>query len=298
MKALPRLCIYPHTFPQRLRCFRRQTGCAVLILFTLSGILVAGCNVGNESNEPSESSAKLPGRTDAQVARELVTGKDDIAALRAALPNLNLTDDDKSSLLSDALEVGNYRILRFLLNLEWPCDSNRLNRMLFRAVGIQKIEVVKLLLEKGAGTTFVDGGGFTGIYYAACNADPKILQALLEAKSPVDPQLPRSSLDHHIPVSASEALNRKENALAQLIIEKYRDGNEVGVTPLIVAAINGRVENARLLLHYGADRNLKTKSGRTALYYAEKYKYPQIVRLLQEAPVPPMLTQSQAGKEL
>lgn len=51
-------------------------------------------------------------------------------------------------------------------------------------------------------------------------------------------------------------------------------------TPLMFAAKYGNAEFAKILLKNGADKNLKTSKGLTALDYANKYEKPELVEIL------------------
>jgi len=51
-------------------------------------------------------------------------------------------------------------------------------------------------------------------------------------------------------------------------------------TPLHLAAWSGRADVVRTLLTEGADANLKTKKGRTALYFAQERDHTDVVNLL------------------
>jgi ankyrin repeat protein len=57
--------------------------------------------------------------------------------------------------------------------------------------------------------------------------------------------------------------------------------NEKKITPLMAAAYSGNTEVARVLLKHGADRNLKSSAGKTALDYAREKSYEDIVKLLE-----------------
>lgn len=61
----------------------------------------------------------------------------------------------------------------------------------------------------------------------------------------------------------------------------YVDGQQM--TALSVAARRGHTEMVRLLLHAGADKNLRDVGGRTALAYAARVGHTEIVRLLVDA---------------
>ena len=69
----------------------------------------------------------------------------------------------------------------------------------------------------------------------------------------------------------NEALNYSKNIDAT---------DKDGTTALIYAIANKHNEIAKLLIMSGADTSIKTKSGRNAMYFAEKFNNKEIVKLL------------------
>ena len=59
--------------------------------------------------------------------------------------------------------------------------------------------------------------------------------------------------------------------------------NRRGITPLMIAASQGRNQIVRLLLQHKADTARRDYTGRTALMWAEWNRKPQIVKLLRAA---------------
>ncbi|WP_341815111.1 ankyrin repeat domain-containing protein [Wolbachia endosymbiont (group A) of Chalcis sispes] len=57
---------------------------------------------------------------------------------------------------------------------------------------------------------------------------------------------------------------------------KDKNGN----TSLHLAAMNGKIDVAKVLLKHNADVNAKNNEGKTALYYAAKYNHQELVELL------------------
>jgi ankyrin repeat protein len=56
--------------------------------------------------------------------------------------------------------------------------------------------------------------------------------------------------------------------------------NNQGQTALMRAAEHNLVNNVRLLMHAGADFNLRDKEGRTAITYAREEGNAQVIRLI------------------
>ena len=57
-----------------------------------------------------------------------------------------------------------------------------------------------------------------------------------------------------------------------------------GITPLMCAAANGKLEVVRLLLSHSADAQLRDDLGDTAADLATQHEYPEIERVLREVP--------------
>lgn len=52
------------------------------------------------------------------------------------------------------------------------------------------------------------------------------------------------------------------------------------LSPLLRAALYGKLEAVKTLLEFGADKNIRDSQGRTALELAQKYNHPKIVEIL------------------
>ena len=70
---------------------------------------------------------------------------------------------------------------------------------------------------------------------------------------------------------------REATSAADSQINSQDDG---GYTALMYACSNGNFEVVKLLLQRGANQNLQTKKGNTALYFAEKGKHSDVLALL------------------
>ena len=78
--------------------------------------------------------------------------------------------------------------------------------------------------------------------------------------------------------------SREHLAIAEYLVR--RRGAEVGTasmygyTPLIVAAMHGNARAVKMLLEEGADAFAKDSTDMTALHWAARHDYPDIVKLL------------------
>lgn len=239
------------------------------------------------------------------------------AALAGRRENLELlqaagarfTDD-----LTFAAALGDRTAVKSLLRTNDLNCANEVNwSPLAAACSNGHVEVVKLLLEKGAQADSLGTSGEitrSGLMLAARNGHLPVVEALLKAGA--NPSLPLSP-----PTSAlSEAIwaNRRDIVQALLdygadvnsfspngepvIFQAARDRpgliellldrggsvnatNAFGATPLIVAAYFGNIESVRTLLKRGARLSSKTTQGFTALQVATRLEdRAQIVKLL------------------
>jgi len=109
-----------------------------------------------------------------------------------------------------------------------------------------KIDVVQLLLEKGANPNICDGVGDSALLYAISKGDDSIVKLLLDNGADV-------------------------NVISQF-----------GYTPLILASTLSHFNIVKLLLEYGANVNLIDADEKTALDDALSSKSPEIINLLRE----------------
>lgn len=120
---------------------------------------------------------------------------------------------------------------------------------LIAAAGKNHLDVVRLLLERGANPNFRDPAGWTPLIHATYFGSSLELISLLVEKG--------ANINHQ---------------------------NDRGVTALYLAAAAGHEAYVRHLLALGADRSLATKSGYTPLRIAQINGLAQIVSLLEAQP--------------
>ena len=185
---------------------------------------------------------------------------------------------------SDLDTIGNL-IEKADLNLR----DNLGNTPLFTALKKQNFEVFNFLLEKNADP---NSSGAVGnlknqsvLYVAVLIDRPDIIRQLLDRGA--DPQ--QADSGGSVPVSEQIIARSPNLETIQMILDKMSNVNQPemdGSTLLIYAAKNkqmsagNRQEIIKRLLAKGADKNLKDKNGKTALDYAKENKQPEAVELL------------------
>jgi ankyrin repeat protein len=149
---------------------------------------------------------------------------------------------------------------------------------LHHAVAEGEVEVVKLLLARGADANAVIPGTLeTPLQESAFLRDPAIMQLLLEHDANPNP----ASADGETPLLLSAQLGHSEEV--RLLVAIGADLNtqdSVGCTALHYAAFRGDANIVQTLLGAGANHKTKDVHGATALALA---KTPEITKLLRAA---------------
>jgi ankyrin repeat protein len=149
------------------------------------------------------------------------------------------------------------------------------------AVHLDYVAVVQLLLENGANPSMAKDGLET-LHWAAERGHLDILHLLLES----EPGFNINIMNYHGFTLLNLAAKQGHVAVASLLLDKGADPNiatKDGVTPLHMAADNGHLELVRLLLDKGANlHNFTNQEGFTPLHLAVDQSYISITKLLLE----------------
>jgi ankyrin repeat protein len=168
---------------------------------------------------------------------------------------------------------GHIEIVKFLLPLMETSaleisDNSERNTALHWAISECRVEIVKLLLEKGANVHAQDLDNETPLH-AAMAEDKK-----------EDPFLP-----HGVQVEASKEKRAKKIAMIALLLEYGADPNANHAndkSPLQWAVIDGDVEIAAMLILKGGNITIRFQDGNTLLHQAVIGNKPQMVKFLIE----------------
>ena len=190
-------------------------------------------------------------RGEALLSRAIMAGKETTARL------LISHGIDPRRLVQDALNTRNATSVRSLLssNLGVDFSTHDLNVWLRSAIITKHIEMIKLLLKRGANANTLDASGDSLLCGAIMAENKKLTQTLLD--NGADPNLV----------------------------------NGVGTTPLQLAAHSKNASIVQSLLDSGADRKLTGTSGETAAIIAARHRHGKILHLLLEdlRATPPLL---------
>jgi ankyrin repeat protein len=139
---------------------------------------------------------------------------------------------------------------------------------LFEACAIGKVERVKSILKrKPKMLNEFAPDGFQPLGLASFFGHVEVVRFLLESGAEVN-TLSRNGLKV-TPLNSAAAGRHYE--IAMLLLERDANPNirqEGDFVPLHSAAMNGQIEMVKILLQYGADKDLKSLDGKTARDYA------------------------------
>ena len=187
----------------------------------------------------------------------------DLASVKVLMPYSVDTDVQEGLFFSAA--NGNTDILRCFIENEADIDACTEYRNLTPLMLASKnghTNAVNVLLQYGANVALTDASGFTALHYACkWHGSPGVLSCLISNGADVDA---RSSFN---PVFSIPS----ENGYADMNAAKVRTINtnsDNGVTPLMIAAREGRLNVVTFLIKEGVDVSLPDYDGRTALHFA------------------------------
>ena len=189
-----------------------------------------------------------------------------------------------------ASQNGHSDIVQALIQAKADVNKTRDDGMCPLSIAVKNghIEVAKLLLDAQADINQADDKGYTPLIVAAIYGHRKILKLLLDAPQ-ADILKPIISGDSVLTL----AIEYDQLHIINILINAGADVNhaaENGITPLLMASVNNKIEIVNLLLKNGAIKTINavyqsTKSPHkmNSLYAASANGYSEIVLLLLEA---------------
>jgi ankyrin repeat protein len=160
-----------------------------------------------------------------------------------------------------------------------PPSATEINQFL-QAVVDGDVAEVKQFLSTRSNPELVGAKGHKGrtpLHEAAGRGNVEIMKMLLAKGAVIDSRNDTSSTPLHMAAASGQ------KAAAELLIAKGADidaVDNVGATPLHYAATLGRADVAELLLAKGASPNVRTAAGITALTMAEQDRHPDVADLI------------------
>lgn len=173
---------------------------------------------------------------------------------------------------------------------------------LILAAGLENKQIVIYLVNHGADVNARADRGFGVLHRAAMSENPEILRFLITKGLNVNDHGRRycTPLDFALRMNALQSRGSLENARTLLNhgARKSIDVSCNGYTPLMIAVPDEKV--VKFLIDYGADRNIKNRSGQTAydMAKAQKASSSSLIALLKPQTVNSRVTPEKSLEEL
>ncbi|KAI9854237.1 MAG: hypothetical protein M1813_001322 [Trichoglossum hirsutum] len=200
--------------------------------------------------------------------------------------NVSIKDKELYSPLQWACAVGNYEVAEFLLDngAEFESgDAVEINPLIQAACGSPReefVDIVALLLDRGANIHAKDRSGMTALFHATMKGKLETAEYLVEAGADLYHR------DHNGWTLLHLAVSKGHAEVLQYFLERGMDANVLSwhgtrAPPLHFAAETGDQDMLEILLASGADRDLEASDGKTAAEWAHKMGHSGAARLLE-----------------
>jgi ankyrin repeat protein len=182
--------------------------------------------------------------------------------------------------LLDAIYNDNFNLFKLLINkVDINATYNNGNTALIIAVDKNNLQIVQLLIAKGADINIKNNNGYTALIFAVGKNNLQIVQLLIAHGADVNIK------NNNGYTALIFAIAKNNLLIATLLLENGANiniQNTKGATILINAIINKHLEILTFLIQKGADINIKDIQGNTALIIAIITQNLEIAKLLIE----------------
>jgi ankyrin repeat protein len=204
--------------------------------------------------------------------------------LRLVQREANINDEDTYIYLSNFIKSGNKDLLE--LFFKYGSDINVKvkdnNTLLMEALKYSQEEIAELLIVKDSSNiNDKNKNGDTALMFAVSNKNltPTIINKLLHKGSNINYENNQSE------TALIFALKNEQSEIAMLLINNGADINVLDMdhnTPLILAVKNRDISSIKLMLEKDVDKDVQNNKNETAISYAKKYGYTEIVSLIEQ----------------
>lgn len=177
-------------------------------------------------------------------------------------------------------------VIRAGVDVNATCEPTLLTGLMLAAEAGSSSHI-QILLRHGAEMMKVDSNGWTALHFAACQDSASVLQAFghfeIDRLSPMTFILTPCSLES--PNSTFIHLTTLKPSILEYVLNKFPSIDvscldEVGQTPLHIAAASGAVGSVHLLVSHGASLSAQSSNGKTALHLASVYERSDVIDFL------------------
>lgn len=214
--------------------------------------------------------------------------KGDVETVKSILPGLSwqaVDSPDKFGLspLMVAAQRGYVDVARVLLesSADVNFQSSSGKTALMMACYSGHIEVAKLLRQYNASWDLVDKTGSTALHWAVDGANLDMIRWMLQDGCRVDI---KDETSGWTPLMRVAAVNGNVNVAKVLIHHgaNVHTMDKEGKTTLMNAALNGFEALVKLLVKKGVSIKLRSEHGKTALDFARSFEHERVIQVLQE----------------
>ncbi len=250
-------------------------------------MLMAGCSTTPKATQPTDGLPPLTAEAEAAEAKPPAP-----QPVASTIPADALSADR----MVLAATFGHDKVVRYMLDHKVDPNARDLfgNAGLIAAASAGQTDIVDMLLSAGANPKAQTNDGHTALIGAVEKGDLRIVQALLKAGADVNAKNSKgeTALFPAVQTGNLRLVDTLLLAGAETNITNARPmtSNDSGYTPLMYATRHGLivtegpwVEIVRALLAKGADSNLRSHHGATALSIAERNGYADIIDALRGA---------------
>lgn len=232
-------------------------------------------------------------------AEEFVASRPQVFRARMHVPENDGGDSHDAPFLNEAVLNAPLHCIKAFLDAGAPLEGRdskqrtplllALERISREQASAQSLEILQLLLDRGARADVVDKDGESPIYSSAAQRQPSLVQALIDRGAALDTCRRggdgRSSLSRLISdylVIGNPGRLLAIEAIVRGGVDLNRQESSIYETPLALALWAGKIALADLMLAHGADLLIRDDRGQSLLFPARKA--PSMQWLLDKAP--------------
>lgn len=188
--------------------------------------------------------------------------------------DINVADIGNDTALIRAAQAKNHNIVDYLLSKNPLITTTNFTK----AAYLGNLAIIRRYTEEGKNINVIDVNGETALMNAVFLRHREIIDYLLDNGANVNIQ------NHYGNAAIHFAISGGSLEVVAVLLDRPGINKDVqdknGFAPLHDAITRNKIKIARLLLLKGAQDNIKSKSGKTALDFARLMKYQDLINLI------------------